>query len=158
MNLRSNVGYMTLEQNSDCKLYPGGINARRHPNALAFKIKGSLTPGARVGEKKTQKTKETYECGMVKMPCFPAHACAHMHTLTHSHTQHTYTCANIIAWMQNHTCTLDMSQTYLACISKKKTFLVRNSLTGLELWSFLYVHKLTINIGHVYIFWNIYIK
>lgn len=30
----------------NCKLYPGGANARQHPNALALK-KGSLAAGAR---------------------------------------------------------------------------------------------------------------
>lgn len=44
----------------DCKLYPGGINARQHPNALAFKIKGSLTAGARVGEKKKKEEEEKH--------------------------------------------------------------------------------------------------
>ena len=62
---------------------------------------------------------------------FTAHTHTHTHTLTHtlihsrifslSHTHarthaRTYTCANITAQMRNHTCTLDMSQTYLACI------------------------------------------
>ena len=55
-----------------------------------------------------------------------SHTHAHTHTRTRTHAR-TYTCANITAQMRNHTCTLDMSQTYLACIFfffRRKHFLL----------------------------------
>ena len=129
VTLFSNVGYVILEQNSsivNCTLLglmQGGIQMHYH-----LKKRQS---GCRSQKRKIKKR------GMVKMSHFTAHTCVHTytctlslslsHTQTHTHTHihthslspshtHTLTHANIIARMQNHTCTLDMSQTYLACI------------------------------------------
>lgn len=65
----------------DCKLYPGGANARRHPNALALKKAVWLQEP----EKKKLRNIQVWNGKNVTL--YSTHLCTHTRTLTHTHAR-----------------------------------------------------------------------